>query len=158
MSPVISATYLKSQTARANAALPGAGAWDATPTEMPCPGFWTFSLHFNYSRGAAGGAFDFQIQVSPWSLTASVPAGVNEWEEQAVYSTGAVAAGGDTTSLIQAELISYTNTAAGDLSFIYGPVSLDGAAERMRVRCRESGAVGTPGEAYCLALFHDEEG
>ena len=154
----VSDTYLKVQTARANAALAGAGAWDATPTEMPCPGYWDFSLHFNYSRGAAGGAFEFQIQTSPWSRTVDVPAGVNEWEEQAIYSSGAVAARGDTTSLIQAELISYTNTAAGDLSFIYGPVSLDGAVERMRVRCRESGAVGSPGECYCLARFRDEEG
>ena len=158
MSPTISADYLKVQTARANAALPAAGAWDATPTEMVCPGFWNFSLHFNYSRGAAAGAFDFQIQTSPWSRTADVPAGINEWEEQAIYASGAVAAGADTTSNIQAELISFTNTAAGDLSFIYGPVALDGAVERMRVRCRESGVVGTPGECYCLARFRDEEG
>ena len=154
----VSSTYLKVQTARANAALPAAGAWDATPTEMVCPGYWNFSLHFNYSRGAAAGAFDFQIQTSPWSRTADVPAGINEWEEQAIYASGAVAAGADTTSNIQAELISYTNTAAGDLSFIYGPVALDGAVERMRVRCRESGVVGTPGECYCLVRFRVEEG
>jgi len=158
MSPTYSESYLKVQTARANAALEAAGAWDAAPTEMICPGYWTFSLHLNYARGAAGGAVDVQIQTSAWSQTANVPAGVSEWQTQAIYSSGAVAAGADTTSNIQRELITYTSTAAGDESWIYGPVALDGAAERMRVRCRESGAVGTPGEMYILARFHDEEG
>lgn len=149
----ISATYLDVQIARASAALAGAGAWDATPTELACPGFDEVNLAFTYTRGGAGGAFDFQIETSPYSIAGNVPAGASEWVTEAIYATGAVAAGADTTSLVQRELQSYTSTGAGAEDFSYGPLKLGATVERIRIRARESGAAGTPGTLQIEAYF-----
>src|SRR3972149_10556555 len=54
-------------TFRASAALPAAGAWDAAPLEISCPMHGRMTLFLSYTRGAAGGAFDFQLQASPYS-------------------------------------------------------------------------------------------
>lgn len=51
----ISDTYLDVQVARAEALLPAGGAFDTTPTEMPCPGFTQVTLFVEYTRGGAGG-------------------------------------------------------------------------------------------------------
>ena len=149
----ISATYLNVQEARASAALAAAGAWDATPTEMPAPYFQDMTLSFTYTRGAAGGAFDFQIETSPYSIVGNVPAGASEWITQAIYASGAVAAGADTTSLVQRELESFTSQGAAAEDFSYGPIGLKGTVERVRVRARESGVVGTPGTLQIEATF-----
>ena len=153
----ISATYLDVQEARASAALPAAGAWDAAPTELVCPGFDEVNLAFTYTRGAAGGAFDFQIETSPYSLTANVPAGASEWVTEAIYAAGAVAAGADTTSLVQRELQSYTSQGAAAEDFSYGPLKLGATVERIRVRARESGVVQTPGTLQIEAYFSSKE-
>lgn len=149
----ISATYLNVQEARASAALPAAGAWDAAPTEMPSPYFDALTLSFTYTRGGAGGAFDFQIETSAYSVAANAPAGASEWVTESIYASGAVAAGADTTSLIQRELQSYTATGAAAEDFVYGPITLEGTIERIRIRARESGAVGTPGTLQIEANF-----
>jgi len=149
----LSATYLNVQEARVSAALAAAGAWDATPVEMVCVYFDSVTLSFTYTRGAAGGAFDFQIEVSPYSVVGNVPAGASEWVTESIYAAGAVAAGADTTSLVQRELESYTATGAGAEDFAYGPVSLGGTIERIRVRARESGNVGAPGTLQVEAVF-----
>jgi len=151
--PPISATYLPVQEARASAALPAAGAWDATPTELACPYFQQVALTFTYTRGALNGAFDFQIEVSLYSVAANVPAGASEWVTESIYAAGAVAAGADTTSQVQRELQSYTSQGAAAEDFVYGPVNLGGTIERIRVRARESGAVGTPGTLQIEASF-----
>ena len=149
----ISATYLDLQEARADAALPAAGAWDATPTALVCPGFDEVTFNFTYTRGGAGGAFDFQIETSPYSITANVPTGASEWVTEAIYAAGAVAAGADTTSFVQRELQSYTSQGAAAEDFSYGPLKLGATVERIRIRCRESGAVGTPGDLQVEAYF-----
>lgn len=149
----ISATYLNVQEARASAALGAAGAWDATPTAMPCPYFSDVTFNFTYTRGAIGGAFDFQIETSAYSVAANVPAGASEWVTESIYASGAVAAGGDTTSLVQRELQSYTSQGAAAEDFVYGPISLSGTIERVRVIARESGVVGTPGTLQVEAVF-----
>jgi len=151
----ISATYLNVQEARASAALPAAGAWDAVPdiVEMPCPYFDNVTLSFTYTRGGAGGAFDFQIETSLYSVAANAPAGASEWVTEAIYATGGVAAGADTTSLVQRELQSYTSQGAAAEDFSFGPVGLNGTVERIRVIARESGAVGTPGLLQIEAVF-----
>ena len=150
--PPLSATYLNMQEARASAALPAAGAWDATPTALACPYFEGVNLSFTYTQGAAGGAFDFQIEVSLYSVVGNVPAGASEWITESIYAAGAVAAGVDTTSLVQRELQSYTSQGAAAEDFVYAmhfPIPV----ERIRVLARESGAVGTPGTLQIEALF-----
>ena len=149
----LSATYLNVQEARANAVLPAAPAWDATPTEMVCAYFDNVTFNFTYTRGGAGGAFNWQIETSPYSVVANAPAGAAEWVTEAIYAIGGVAAGADTTSLVQHELQSYTALTAAAEDFTFGPVALNGTIERIRVRARESGVVGTPGTLQIEAVF-----
>lgn len=133
------------QTARASAALAGAGAWDATPTALFCSGADQATFAFTYTRGGAGGAFDGQIWVSPYSVGANVPAGAQEWVCMSLYDSGALAAGADAQSRIQREYLTYQPTGAAVEAFAYGPIQLGGTIERIRVRARESGNVGAPG-------------
>jgi len=139
-------------TIRAAAALPAAGAWDVAPTEVACAGFNWVTFYFTYTRGAAGGAMDFQIHVSPYSADL---AGVEDWFYQTIYGAGAVAAGADTTSNVQRELVTYGSTAAAAETFVYGPIRLDGTIERLRVRCCESGVPGTAGDCHIVAVFYN---
>jgi hypothetical protein len=130
---------------RISAALPAAGAWDATPIESFTSGARWLNLAFTYTRGAAGGAFDFQIETSIYAVAARVPTGASEWITQAIYAAGAVVAGADTTSLVQRELESYGSQGAAVEDFGYGSLDFGRTVERVRIRARESGVVGTPG-------------
>lgn len=141
----ISDTYLDVQTARASAALPAAGAWDAAPTEMACPGFESCTLYISYTRAAAGGDMRFRIDVSPNS-TGTV------WHRASIYAPGAVASGSDTVSNLQRDAVEYGSTAAGAETVVYGPLDIRGS-ERLRVACAESGAVATPGTVSIEARF-----
>jgi len=143
--------YTNPITLRASAALPAAGAWDAAPTETFVANAENMTLSFTYTRGGAGGAFDWQLEVSIYAIAANVPAGASEWVTESLYAAGAVAAGADTTSNVQRELQSYQATAAGAEDFVFGPIVLDRTVERVRVRAKESGAAGTPGTLSIVA-------
>ena len=132
-------------TARASAALAAAGAWDAAPTEFFCSGAQWMRLQFTYTRGAAGGAFDFQIESSIYSVIALVPAAAGEWADPSVEAVGAVVAGADTQSLVQDGYDTFESQGAAAETWSYGPVQLNKTLERIRIPARESGAVGTPG-------------
>lgn len=134
----------KIQTARASAALPAAGAYDATPTEMVCVGAEFVTLYFTYTRGGAGGAFNFQVEVSP---------DATNWYDTATYEVGVLAAGADNTNRIQREITIYQAIGATAEMFVHGPVPLGGTVETMRITCAESGAVGTPGTVEIIARF-----
>jgi len=136
---------------RASAALAAAGAWDAAPTETPCAFVDNLTLSFTYTRGAAGGGFDWQLETSIYAVVGNVPAGAAEWVTQSIYAAGGVVAGADTTSLVQRELQSYTSQGAAAEDFSYGPIELNSTIERIRVRARESGVVGTPGTLQITA-------
>lgn len=142
----ISTVYLDQQTARASAVLAGAGAWDAAPVALACPGFKHVTLYFHYTRGGAAGAFNFRIDTSPDSTGAV-------WNQSSQYAPGALAAGVDTTSAVQRENITYTATAAAIEDFVYGPVDLDATVERIRIPARETGNVGAPGTLEIEARF-----
>lgn len=143
--------YTNPVTLRASAALPAAGAWDTTPTETPVAGAENITLSFTYTRGAAGGAFDWQMEVSIYAVVGNVPAGASEWVTESIYAGGAVVAGADTTSTVQRELQSYTSQGAAAEDFSFGPIALDKTVERVRVRARESGVAGTPGTLSIVA-------
>jgi hypothetical protein len=111
-------------------------------------------LQFTYTRGAAGGAFDFQIESSIYAVVGNVPAGAGEWADSSVEAVGAVVAGVDTQSLVQDGYDTFTSQGAAAETFTYGPVQLNGTIERCRIPCRESGVVGTPGTlAVVVELF-----
>jgi len=132
-------------TLRASAACPAAGAWDATPTAVTAAGAQALTLFFTYTRGAAGGAFDWQLMVSAYARAADAPAGAAEWVTEPLYSAGSVTAGADSQSLVQHEYQTYTVLTGDAEGFVFGPIGLGGTAERVRVRARESGAIGNPG-------------
>jgi hypothetical protein len=138
---------------RVLAALPLAGAWDAAPLEIACGGAHRVVLSFTYTREAAGGAFDWWIQPSIYSIAANVPAGAGEWSTESLYAAGAVAAGVDSQSRVQREFETYQATGAAAETFIYGPIELHGMIERIRVPARESGVPGTPGTLQITAEF-----
>jgi hypothetical protein len=144
----VSSTYLDQQIARAVAALPAAGAWDATPTAMACPGFNSMTLAVTYDENAGGvaGAMDLQILWSPDS-TGTV------WHTMSLYAPGVLAAGVETQSRVQTEYVTFAPVGATNELFAYGPITLAGTIERVAVRCRESGQVGSPGACSVLARF-----
>jgi len=134
-------------TMRASAALAGAGAWDATPTEQNIAGAGSFTLQFTYTRGAAGGAFDFQIEYSIYSIAGNVPAGAGEWADMTLYAAGAVALGADSQSRVQDEYVTFGSQGAAAETLIFGPIETNHTIERIRIPARESadGDINTPG-------------
>lgn len=155
-STVISDTYLNVQEARASAALPAAGAWDATPTEMLCPGFGRVILTFVYTRGGAGGGFDFQIELSLFSLAALVPAGGSEWEDQTAFAAQPLVLGTDVRVDFEQAYGHYLAAGATAESFIL-TFDLDEGFERIRIPAREWGNVGAPGTLQVSAKFVQAE-
>lgn len=143
---VYSTTYLDVQVARASAALPAAGAYDAAPTELYCPGFENVLLSFEYTRGGAAGAFGFKVETSPVSSG-------DVWHQVTLCSSPAVVPGADAASAFQRESTIYTATGAAIEKFVFGPVKLGGAVERIRVSCHETGNVGAPGTVKVTANF-----
>ena len=129
---------------RATAALGALGAWDAAPTEQNIFGAQGITLSFTYTRGALNGAFDYQIELSPYSVAALAPAGANEWVTEMLYQAGAVVAGVDTQSLEQREYQTYTSTSAAAEDYLLD-FDLQAPYERIRIRARESGVAATPG-------------
>jgi len=135
-------------TARASAALPAAGAWDASPTEFFCSGARWIQIQFTYTQGGQNqGAFDWQLESSIYAVAANVPAGAGEWAEPSIFSGGAVALGADTQSRDQQEYITYGSKGVAAETFTFGPVELDRVIERLRIPARESadGDVANPG-------------
>ena len=132
----ISTTYLDEQIARASAVLPAAGAW-TTPTELYCPVFLHAAISFTYTRGAAGGKFEFKVEVA----LASTP---STWQQFSLYDPAAVVSGSDALSLQQRESVEYASTSASAENFAY-QFGLNGLWELIRISARETGVVGTPG-------------
>lgn len=128
-----------------NAVLELLSAWTVAPVESFSTGAQFLVLSFTYTRGGVGGAFDFQLWSSIYSLVGNAPAGAQEWAAPPIYASGAVVAGVDTQSLLQEEYQTYTPDAAGVHSFDIGPIPLRSIYERVRIRARESGAALTPG-------------
>ena len=135
---------------RVSAALPAAGAWDATPIESFATNANEMSVHFTYTRGAAGGAFDWQLEISHYSIVGLVPAGASEWVTMSLYAPGPVAPGADSQSRTQREYITYGSqgAAAEDHTFY---VELNKVVERVRIRARES-ADGDPDNEGTLQI------
>lgn len=135
------------QTVRASAALPAAGAWDATPTELKSDYARFLTLHFTYTQGTTGGGFDWQLEVSPYSIAALVPTNASEWVTESIYAGGVVAFGADTQSRVQIEYQTFGSQGTLPEDFVYGPLDLGGNVERYRVRARESadGVIAAPG-------------
>ena len=142
---------------RASAALPAAGVWDAAPTESFSAGSHNLTLYFTYTEGDAqggGGAFDWRLEVSAYSIAALAPTGAQEWVYESIYDAGVVVPGTATGSDVTTEYQTFTiETAGGTDEFVFGPIEFHGTVERIRVRARESGNVGTPGTLQITGIL-----
>ena len=150
MSIQFGGSFQPTQTARASAALPAAGAFDAAPIEMPCPYTDWIMFYLSYTRGAVGGDTQFRVEVSPYS---SDLAGVENWFRASVFAAGAVVSGLDSLSHLQRGSIEYGSTGAAIENVVYGPFNLSKTAERIRFVAAESGVVGTPGTLHVVAVL-----
>lgn len=142
---------------RAMAALPAAGAWDASPTVVACAGFWWCRLFFAYQRGeqASDGSLEWYWQVSPWS-SAHADAEAPEWHDGTIYMPGNVTPCQDVHSIVQNEYMEFCSQGAAVETFIGPPIHLAGCVERFRVYCREGNSVGLPGQARVMGVFYTE--
>ncbi len=141
------------QPVRAAAALPAAGAWDATALEVNCENSEFIALYLEYTRGGAAGAVDWYLEVSPF---ANDQPGITNWFQTALYAPGVLAAGADTQGRLQREFLTYQATGAALESFVYGSVRIAGAVERLRLIARESGNVAAPGTLKVTAVIGTE--
>lgn len=136
------------QTVRASAALPAAGAWDATPTELVSDYATHLLLNFTYTRHAQSvlGVFDWQLETSIYSVAALVPAGASEWVTEPLVAGGLVVLNADSQSHTQRNYNTYGATGAEAEDFHFD-IDLLGNVERYRVRARESadGDTDNPG-------------
>jgi hypothetical protein len=133
------------QTMRASAALPAAGAYDATPTVIECMGWTHMTLLCAYTRGAANGAVTFYLDFS-YGLAATT------YYRMTCYAPGAVAAGADTASLLQRETLTYTSQAA-DIEYFTYDLEIPSNVKNIRLSARESGVAGTPGTFAANVIF-----
>ena len=133
------------QVGRVSGILSAQGAWDTTPLELLCDYANGLAVEITYTRGAANGAVDIQVQASLYSSVAMMPAGSLEWEDISIKAAGMVVAGADTQSHVQSDYYTYQATGAAIESINVGPIVLGGLYERLRIYARESGVTGTPG-------------
>ncbi len=138
---------------RATAALEAAGAWDAAPTEVSCAGAEGLTLSLTYTRGAVGGAYYWQMEFSIYAIANDTPAGAQEWADQSLLAPGAVVVNVDSQSQVQEDHQEYGAVGAAAEAYVFGPMNLEFKPQRMRIRCRESGVVGTPGTLQITGLF-----
>ena len=141
-------------TVRAAGALPGAGAFDAAPTEVVCAGAWWVRLYFTYTRAVATGALTYRYEVSPYSAD---QVGVEDWFQGTLYVPDDIDPPCfDTLGFVQREAIRYCSTGAGAETFVSPPIHLAGCSERFRLACAESGTPNVPGDAHVVAVFYVE--
>lgn len=138
--------YLRKQIARASALLPAGGAWDASPLVLQCAGLKYVTLYFTYTRGGAGGAFNFCIDISPDG------SGTN-WYQMTQYAPAVLVAGTDSVSNFQRESVTYTAISGNPELVVYGVIELYGTVDRIRIPAREIGNIAAPGTLACIAVF-----
>ncbi len=138
---------------RASAVLLGAGAWDVAPTEVFCAGAEGVTFSLTYTRGAVNGAYYWQMEFSIYAVVGDVPAGAQEWADQSLLAPGAVVVNVDSQSQVQEDHQEYGAKQAAAEAYVFGPINLEFKPQRIRIRCRESGVVGTPGTLQITGYF-----
>lgn len=124
--------------ARLDSVLPAAGAYDATPIIIPCESFEDIAFLIGYGRGAVGGAVTFKLEFSHNQLV---------WFQTCDVRSGALVVGVDIVDPLQSVEFSYGSTAVAD--FFMSP-TFNIAGKFCRISMKESGVVGTPGQAVAL--------
>ena len=142
-------------TARADAVLPAAGAWDAAPTVIPCAGYGWVRFYFAYQRSAqeSAGSLTYQYEISPYYADLGEK---TDWITQTAYAPAPLTPCLDVCSEVQNEDVTYCSLTTDVETFASPPIHLAGWVERIRIACRESGLLDAPGNAQVIALFYSE--
>ena len=127
--------------ARVSSVLPGAGAYDSSPIEIPCNEYQEVTFLLAYTRRAAGGAVTHKVE---FSLDKT------NWFQASGTKSGLLAAGSDCVDLIQRVEVSYQATGAAIERVVTDSYKILGYY--FRLACKESGIVGTPGTV--AASYH----
>lgn len=130
---------VRSGTARAEAVLPAAGAYDASPTSISCEGFEDIAFQIAYGRGAVNGAVTFKVEFSNNDT--------NWFQTAKLETVTPFAAGADSVENTQKVEFKYTST--GVVDFFMTPTFHIGG-KWCRISLKESGVAGTPGTAAVL--------
>ena len=123
-------------------------------TEIVVAGAGSIMLSFTYTRGEAGGGFEFRIETSIYAVVGNVPTAAGEWGREPIYAPGFVVDGADTVSLVQREYEAYGSSGAAAETFNYGVIELGRVIERLRLAVREPndpqvfGTLQITGELY----------
>lgn len=121
-------------TARSSAALAAAGAFDTSPTALDMSNMGQIQFFLSYTRGAAGGSFDYKIELSP--------DGTN-WYQQSAADADNVTTAADTTVETQRKLWLYKNTSASAEKFASPIFSI--CSPWVRINVAEVGDTANPG-------------
>jgi hypothetical protein len=142
-------------TARADAILLPAGAWDAAPTELASAGYGWVRFYFAYQRAAQAttGAVTYQYEISPYYADLGEK---TDWITQTAYAPAPLTPCEDVCSEVQNESARYCSVTANLETFASPPIHLAGTVERIRISCRESGDTDLPGDAQVIAVFYSE--
>jgi len=134
--------------ARASAALPAAGAYDATPTEIPTGGRKRLLVDFQYDEdpGAANGRGKYQVWLCITDGTA-----VDQWGPISSGEQQPTVQGANTETWIQAAEYEFDPTAATNEG-IQRLYDITGA-HKIRIPACESGDVANPGTCRIDARF-----
>ena len=127
--------------------------WDAAPIETFCAGAEGVTLSLTYERGAADGAYYWQMEFSIYAVAADVPTGAEEWADQSLLAPGAVVVNVDSQTQVQEDHQEYGSTGAAAEAYIFGPMNLNFKPQRMRIRCRESANEQSPGTLQITGVF-----
>lgn len=143
---------------RAFEPLPAAGAYDAAPTVIECGGFWWCRFYFVYDAGvgAVDPSLEWYYEVSPYSAGATVGMAQAEWVRNTLYVPGTLTPWATVVSDVQQETFVFAPDSLAAETFIGPPIHLAGCVERIRVYCRERGAIGMPGSCGVLGVFYVE--
>ena len=134
--------------ARASAALPVAGAYDATPTEIPTGGRKKLLVDFQYDEnaGAANGRGKYQI----WKCITD-DAAADQWGPISAGEMQLTVQGANTEIWIQAAEYEFDPTAATNEG-ITREFDVTGA-HKIRIPACESGDIANPGTVRIVARF-----
>jgi hypothetical protein len=119
---------------RPSSVLPAAGAYDPSPTIIPCEGQTELVFMLTYLRAAVGGSVSFKVEFSDDKVT---------WFQTSHLGAPTFTAAVDSVFGLQRAEVKYTSTSASQENFMSPSFTV--AARWARISCKESGVIGSAG-------------
>jgi hypothetical protein len=134
-------------TLRDAAALPAAGAFDATPRTLQTFGKASCLLLLTYTPGAAGGAFRLRIDHGNVD-----PVAGQIWARDPAVNAAVFASGADGVEQVTSSYKDFQSITPGVANYFRYAIPINGA-DSIRIAAAETGVVGTPGNLTIRAIF-----